>query len=141
MKKLLLVVLCLMFSLCGCGNKEIADSGKSNDGKFTFTIVKGGKAKTEAGVDVMNVTIKMDNHSDSSATPIDSGCGVWGFQNGQDMPLEYDTALQENDNYTSVQNGYSLEYNVLLAMKDDSPVTVEVKDKSSNKVIARIVIE
>ena len=49
--------------------------------------------------------------------------------------------FKKNDNYTSVQNGYSLEYNVLLEMKDDSPVTVEVKDKGDNTVIARKVIE
>ena len=96
MKKIIFtisLVLCIM--LVGCVSKEISDTGKSKDGKFTFSVISGEVAETTEGVKVMNVTIKMDNNSDESATPIDSNCGVWGFQNGQDMPLQYDTGLQK----------------------------------------------
>ena len=142
MKKLL-VVFSMIMSLClvGCGNKEVSDSGKSPDGKFIFTIVDGVLAKTDEGVEVLNVTMKMDNNSECSASPIDSMCGVWGFQNGQDMPLKYDANLQKADNYTAVLNGSTLEYNVLLETTDKSAVTVEVKDKKNNKLIAKKVIE
>lgn len=83
----------------------------------------------------------MDNNSECSASPIDSMCGVWGFQNGQDMPLKYDANLQKADNYIAVLNGSTLEYNVLLETTDKSAVTVEVKDKKNNKLIAKKVIE
>ena len=51
----------------------------------------------------------MDNNSGVSATLIDSMCGVWGYQKGQELALEYDSNLQKADTYTSVQSGYSLE--------------------------------
>ena len=108
----------------------------ASDNKYTFTIVGGEKTKVFDGTEVLNVTIKMENNSGQSISPLETGYGVWGFQNGQDMKLMYDNDVQKATNMTKVQSGYTLEYNVLLALIDNSPVTVELKEKATNKLIA-----
>jgi uncharacterized protein YceK len=108
----------------------------TSDNKYTFTIVGGEKTKVFDGTEVLNVTIKMENNSGQSISPLETGYGVWGFQNGQDMKLMYDNDVQKATNMTKVQSGYTLEYNVLLALIDNSPVTVELKEKATNKLIA-----
>ncbi len=84
--------------------------------------------KDEEGNEVAIINMDFTNKSGYTTSPLASFLDVTAFQNGIEIESTFDDQLAENDSFTSVLNGYTLNYDELFIIKDHSPITIEIED-------------
>lgn len=107
-----------------------------SNGKYSFTINSAKKA-TSRGKNVLIVDIAFKNSSGETTSPLGTLFTVQGFQNGVEIETTYDSSIVQQDNFTSVRSGSTLNYKAIFVLKNNSPVTVEISEFLGNKTISK----
>lgn len=167
MKKILALLLSLVicFSLCACGK----DDTKNTDNKTTteaadssevesidFTVEKGSikylgiEKANENLVDEENVYVLKFEYTNKQATPAQcqSTFYIQMFQNSVELNDSLSYSSKGGDQYelvgnffTNAMNGGTVSFGKLVKVKDNSPITVIVKEKGTDDSYQTMKIE
>jgi len=121
----------------GANNTITAPVATTKD-KFTFSI--NGASTGISSYDNKTVAIidmSFTNNSGKSQSPGGTLFNVKAYQNGIQLEYGFDSDLTENDAYTSVMSGSTLNYGELFVLSGESPITIEVTEFMGDKKVSK----
>ena len=108
---------------------------------FTFKINDVRIETNDEGERVAIVNIDFTNNCGNTIRPIQSPCSVAAFQNGLELEKTFDFGiLTGRDCYSSVLSGYTLNYDEMFIIQDNSPITIEIEDAFGGDKVTKVLV-